>query len=112
MVQLIPVLTAIANTAVGTFKNAINGTSQIAFQFLVIGADVAPKISIYGSNDNVNWDIYEISAGVTTKTLTTSGSTSVVRDTFPHEFLSISIDKNGGTTGTISCKLNIKESAV
>ena len=108
VVQLIPVATNIATTAAGTYNKQIEGISQISLQFVVDGADAAPKISIWGSNDLTNWDVYEISAGVTEATLPTSGSASYNRDSFPHEYLSVSVDVNGGTTGTIDCKLDDK----
>jgi len=108
VVQLIPVAEPIATTAAGTYTQQIQGISQINLQFVVDGADAAPKISIWGSNDQTNWDVYEITAGVTEATLPTTGSMSFERDMFTHEFLSVSIDENGGSTGTIECKLNDK----
>lgn len=108
--RLVPLTIAVADAAaLGTYKGQIQGTAQIALQFIVAGADVAPIISIYGSNDLVNWDVYEITSGVTTVTLVTAGSKSVVRDSFPHEYIAIDVNKNGGTTGTISATINVKE---
>lgn len=108
--RLVPLTIAVADAAaLGTYKGQVQGTAQIALQFIVAGADVAPIISIYGSNDLVNWDVYEITSGVTTVTLVTAGSKSVVRDSFPHEYIAIDVNKNGGTTGTISATINVKE---
>jgi hypothetical protein len=106
VVQLIPLATPIATTAAGVYDNQIEGISQVSLQFIVTGADAAPKVSLYGSNDGVNWDLY--SALSTDVILPTNGSQSIIDVAFPHEYLSVSIDINGGTTGTIECKLNNK----
>jgi len=104
---LIPALTAIDDSTVGEYKLQVPDASMISLQFIVTGADAAPIITVYGSNDQTNWDLY--SALSTNVILPTNGSQSIIDVAFPHEYLSISIDKNGGTTGTISATLNIKE---
>lgn len=104
---LIPALTAIADSTVGEYKLQVPDASSIALQFIIIGADVGPKVSLYGSNDLVNWDLY--SALSTDVLLPTNDSQSIIDVAWPHEYLSISIDKNGGTTGTIEATLNIKQ---
>jgi len=108
--RLVPLTIAVADAAaLGTYGGQIQGTAQIALQFIVAGADVAPIMTIYASNDLVNWDAVEVTSGVTAVTLVTAGSKQVWRDTFPAEYIAIDVNKNGGTTGTISATINVKE---
>jgi hypothetical protein len=107
--QIIPVDTPIDDYAAGDFKQAVKGTSQIALQFLV-DAEGNPKVSLHGSNDNQNWDVYDLGGGATELEIT-AASDSIIRDTFPHEYLAVSVNKNG-SSGTISCIINIKEQTI
>lgn len=108
-----PIDIAVADLGpVGTYKAKIGGTSQAAIQFIVANADAAPKVSIWGSNDATNWDVYELPGAVTELALPLDGSASLSRDSFPHEYIAVKVDKNGGTSGTIKCSINLKNQTV
>ena len=63
-------------------------------------------VEVYGSNDNLNYDLL---TGTSSKTLNSAnGSYSFIKDAFNWEYISVKVTVNSVVTGTLKVNINIK----